>query len=79
MKLEKREITLNEADSIKDMYFYEKSLQMSYEQALENAERKEVQGEVARLLEEVKKEVVLLEELRKCTPMPIGKKSGQTP
>ena len=79
MKLEKREITLNEADSIKDMYFYEKSLQMGYEQALENAERKEVQGELARLLEEVGKEVALLEELRKCTPMPIGKKSAQTP
>ena len=79
MKLEKREITLNEADSIKDMYFYEQGLQLRYEEAIENAERKEVQGVLTRLLQEVKQEVGLLEGLRKHTPVPIGKKSGRTP
>ena len=76
MKLEKREITLNEADSVKDMYFYEQNLQFCYAQALKKAERKEAQGELARLLDEVEKDVKFLEELQKQTPMPIGKKAG---
>ena len=74
MKLEKREITLNEADSIKDMYFYEKNLQFCYEKALEKAERKEVQGELIRLLHEVEKDAALLQTLCERTPTPIAQK-----
>ena len=74
MKLEKREITLNEADSIKDMYFYEKNLQFCYAKALEKAERKEVQGELIRLLHEVEKDAALLQTLCERTPTPIAQK-----
>ena len=76
MKLEKREITLNEADSVKDMYFYEKNLQHSYAQALEFATRKEVEGELSRLGSEVKKEAEFLAELCKRIPTAIGGKSN---
>ena len=72
MKLEKREITLNEADSIKDMYFYEKNLQNRYAHALKFAERKEAEGELSRLLREAEKDAAVLEELFKQTPTPIG-------
>ena len=76
MKLEKREITLNEADSIKDMYFYEKSLQFRYAQALKFAERKETEGEISRLLRETEKDAALCEELKKRAPSAIGGKSS---
>ena len=76
MKLEKREITLNEADSIKDMYFYEKSLQFRYAQALKFAERKETEGEISRLLRETEKDAALCEELKKRVPSAIGGKSS---
>ena len=56
MKLEKREITLNELDSLKDVYYFEKTLLREYENAAKKAERKEAQNEIARLLEEVKGE-----------------------
>lgn len=76
MKLEKREITLNEADSIKDMYYYEKNLQNRYAQALKFAERKEVEGEISRLLRETEKDAVLLEELFKRTPSALAEKNA---
>ena len=56
MKLEKREITLNELDSLKDVYYFEKTLLREYETAAKKAERKEAQNEIARFLEEVKGE-----------------------
>lgn len=56
MKLEKREITLNELDSLKDVYYFEKTLLREYETAAKKAERKEAQNEIARLLEEVRAE-----------------------
>ena len=68
MKLEKREITLNEADSIKDMYFYEKNLQSQYAQGVKFAQRKETEGELARLLRETEKDAALCAELIKNTP-----------
>ena len=74
MKLEKREITLNEKDSVKDMYFYEKNLQFHYMQALKFSERKQTEGELSRLLHETENEVSILEELCKRTPAPIGGK-----
>ncbi len=75
MKLEKREITLNEKDSVKDMYFFEKSLQFRYAQGVKFAERKEIEGELSRLLRETEKDAALMEELCKQTPLPIGGKS----
>ena len=42
MKLEKREITLNERDSLLDMYFWERSIETEYKQGAKLAERKEM-------------------------------------
>ena len=41
MKLEKREITLNEKDSLTDMLLLERSILSAYAQACGEAERKE--------------------------------------
>ncbi|MBQ8395031.1 MAG: hypothetical protein IJX49_05605 [Clostridia bacterium] len=43
MKLEKREITLNERDSLLDMYFWERSIENEYKQGAKLAERKETE------------------------------------
>ena len=39
MKLEKREITLNESDSLKDLLFFEKALLNEYVEALAEFKR----------------------------------------
>ena len=52
MKLEKREITLNETDSVKDAFVMQKILLNEYVMALEKVERKEVRGELTRLLQD---------------------------
>ena len=54
MKLEKREITLNEADSLKDVYYLEKILISEYERVGKYAERKEIFNEFENLLKETK-------------------------
>lgn len=41
MKLEKREITLNEYDSLKDVFYMEKTLLLEYAQAVGKATRKQ--------------------------------------
>lgn len=76
MKLEKREITLNEVDSVKDMYFYEKNLQFRYAQALKFAERKETEGELSRFLRETEKDAAVCEEFMKRAPSAIGGKNA---
>jgi hypothetical protein len=53
MKLEKREITLNEYDSLKDAYYLEKTLLREYAEGREVTERKETEGELSRLMREV--------------------------
>lgn len=53
MKLEKREITLNEYDSLKDAYYLEKTLLREYAEGREAAQRKETEGELSRLMREV--------------------------
>lgn len=63
MKLEKREITLNEFDSLKDAFYMEKVLLFEYMQALSKAERKETQGELFRLMKEVGEDMLLLRDL----------------
>jgi hypothetical protein len=63
MKLEKREITLNEADSLKDMYYLEKILMQTYEKGRGNIIRKEVCNELEDLIkwaEEDKKQTFSL-------------------
>ena len=50
MKLEKREITLNETDSVKDVLYTQKALLAEYVDVLESAERKATREELLRLL-----------------------------
>ncbi len=49
MKLKKREITLNEADSLKDVFFTEKALSSAYEAGDSYAFRKETANELTTL------------------------------
>ena len=56
MKLEKREITLNEADSLLDMYYLEKMLHYTYTAGGDCIERKEVANEVAQLIRQTEEE-----------------------
>ncbi len=49
MKLKKREITLNEADSLKDVFFTEKALTSAYAEGEGFAFRKETANELLTL------------------------------
>ena len=50
MKLEKREITLNEQDSIKDAYYMQKVLLNEYICVLEKTDKKQTRNELSRLI-----------------------------
>ncbi len=50
MKLEKREITLNEKDSLYDVLFMQKTLLNGYLSAMEKAQRKETQTTLLSLI-----------------------------
>ncbi len=63
MKLEKREITLNEFDSLKDAFYAEKMLMVEYVHALAKAERKETQGELLRLIKEIGEDMLFVRDL----------------
>jgi hypothetical protein len=65
MKLEKREITLNEEDSIKDVFYLQKTLLHEYVYALTRVETKARREEVEGLLRETLKDATLLRELMK--------------
>ena len=54
MKLEKREITLNEADSLKDIFYLEKTLMAAYSEGERFVDRKELKNELPTLLSEIK-------------------------
>ena len=56
MKLEKREITLNEADSLKDVFYLEKALLSAYADGESYLERKEAFNELSSLLSEAQKD-----------------------
>ena len=62
MKLEKREITLNETDSLKDMFFLEKFLSVEYKEGAKRAERKETESELIRLCEEAQADMEFIQE-----------------
>lgn len=63
MKLEKREITLNEYDSLKDVYYLEKTLFREYTARLALAKCKETENELARLVKEVGEDMTTVEKL----------------
>ncbi len=56
MKLKKREITLNEADSLKDVFFLEKALEKGYLEGESVPLRKETLNETAALAKEAAEE-----------------------
>ena len=57
MKLEKREITLNEADSIKDIYYLEKTLVNEYRKALDVAQTREEENELETLMRDAERDL----------------------
>lgn len=61
MKLEKREITLNEADSIKDAFYVEKLLLTEYVHALASVQTKSEGHELLRLMQEVQTDMLFLQ------------------
>lgn len=65
MKLEKREITLNEADGLTDVFFTEKSLASHYVYALESVKRKQTRAVLLSLLKEVGEDLYLTRDLMK--------------
>ena len=63
MKLEKREITLNESDSLKEALYLEKLLLGEYVETLFKTERKDVRAELLRLMQETGEDMCLLLDL----------------
>ena len=61
MKLEKREITLNEKDSLQDARYMQKGLLSAYLQCLEQVERKEVRQYIQQRIDEIRQEAQKLE------------------
>lgn len=57
MKLEKREITLNEADSLKDVFYLERTLFREYSEGEGYTERKELANERTALIKEAKEDM----------------------
>ena len=63
MKLEKREITLNEKDSLRDLLFLEKSLLSEYVATLTKINRKEFREELLTLMKETAEEIFWIKDL----------------
>lgn len=72
MKLEKREITLNEFDSLKDAFYAEKMLIVEYVHVLAKAERKETQGELLRLIKEIGEDMLFVRDLMRGSAIENG-------
>ena len=63
MKLEKREITLNEEDSLKDAFYTEKAIFLRYAETVLTAKNKETQKELLKLMREAGEDAVFVREL----------------
>ena len=63
MKLEKREITLNEKDSLLDVFFMQKTLLNGYLAAMEQAERKETQTTLLALIQTACEDLCFIKDL----------------
>lgn len=64
MKLEKREISLNELDSITDALCTEKLLMIEYALGLEQAKRKEIRSVLLERMKEIGEDIFLLTDLK---------------
>ncbi len=62
MKLEKREITLNEKDSVTDMLLMQKTLIKAYVYGMERAERKEIRKTLLQMIERAGEDFYLLKD-----------------
>ena len=60
MKLEKREVTLNEYDSLQDALYFEKALLSRYLCCLEQAVRKETRAEMLKAIEQIGRNIFFL-------------------
>ncbi|MBQ7830454.1 MAG: hypothetical protein IJ393_00080 [Clostridia bacterium] len=65
MKLEKREITLNEADSLQDTLYIAKSLLSAYTEHLAEVDRKETAELLVRHIKETAEELVFIAAIQK--------------
>ena len=63
MRLEKREITLNEQDSLRDILFLGKALLFEYAESLGKAYRKEVREGLLDLIKENAEDFFLISDL----------------
>lgn len=63
MKLEKREITLNEYDSLKEMFYMEKLLLNEYSECLTKVTRRETRKQLLRLMCEVGEDLSFVQDL----------------
>ena len=63
MKNSKREITLNEYDSLEDMLFMEKSLLREYCTAIFSAQRKETRSYLLQAFSAVAEDIFFIEDL----------------
>lgn len=63
MKLEKREITLNEQDSLKDAFYMQKILLLEYGNAIAKACTKEIRQELTKLMKETCVDLSLVKDL----------------
>ena len=72
MKLEKREITLNEFDSLKDIFYLEKTLLSEYVEALSKATRRETQSELTRLIKETSEDLYFVRDLMRSSAIENG-------
>lgn len=75
MKLEKREITLNEFDSLKDAFYMEKVLLGEYVNALGRVERQETKKELLRLMKEAGEDLCFVRDLMRGSA--IENKNGE--
>ena len=67
MKLEKREITLNESDSLKEVYYLEKLLLCEYVETLSKTQRKDVRGELLKQIKETGEDMCFVLDLYRET------------
>ena len=63
MKLEKREITLHEYDSLQETCYFQKLLLKEYAELLCHVERKEARGAVLRLMTETGEDLCFVSDL----------------
>ena len=64
MKLEKREITLNEKDSLADAYLTQKSLLLTYVAAIDKVSKKQTRERLLDLMRETCEDLFFVKDLK---------------